>query len=101
MGISVSFFNKSTSSEDTHTTCTTMGELLFVLRLYNAEEELRNDYGFCIPALKAVRAMEHFLSRHKNDTWLYTREVVYVRQMLTQYNDMRKAGHKPSHFGGA
>jgi hypothetical protein len=98
MGISVSFYNKATTAEDTHTTYSTMHQILLDLGLVDAEKELRDHYGFQIPAGVALSAMEKFLHGYGKYDW---KEVRFVRQIVMQYNDYRKEGHKPRWFGGA
>ena len=104
MGISVSFYNKKATSEFTSVTYSTMGEILRLTGLHDAYGELNRDYGFTIPSKKVIPMFEEFLRMMGKFDYLSDQGDKYyrfVRQMVRDYNDMRKNGQKPRFFGGA
>ena len=112
MGISVSFSSKkATHAHGTHMSYTTMHRILEACGL--PTHTLQSDYGVSFPAKKVISAMQDFLSREHRKTvriidWAgnfldpqLDKEYVFVKQIVAQYNEMCKAGVKPTLFDGA
>ena len=112
MGISVSFYGKKASHAwGTHCTCSRLGRILKDCGL--STQTLQNEYYVELPAKRVIHALNDYLKREHRKTVIVigwdgtfrnpqlSDDYVFVKQIVSQYNEMCSEGVKPTKFGGA